>query len=149
MNTLRAVATSSAATLNTGIRLGKEVAQEDISALEKLSEGESFFSFSFEHHGALPGEAEISIRVDDTFTGKTVDIYSVNDAGKAVLEGTGKVTADGNLTFTINHCFLWFIKESAARGLSVGTIMLIVAGCFAVLAALGAGVYFFIIRKKA
>lgn len=139
----------SAATLNTGIRLGKEVAQEDISALEKLSEGESFFPFSFEHHGALPGEAEISIRVDDTFTGKTVDIYSVNDAGKAVLEGTGKVTADGNLTFTTNHCSLWFIKESAARGLFVGTIVLIVAGCFAVLAALGAGVYFFIIRKKA
>lgn len=138
----------SAATLNTEIHLGKEVAQEDISTLEKLSEGESYFPFSFEHHGALPGEAEICIRVDDTFTGKKVDIYSVNDEGKAVLEGTGKVTADGELTFTTNHCSLWFIKESANRGLSFGTILLIVAGCFAVLAAVGAGVYFFIIRRK-
>ena len=28
-------------------------------ALEKLNEGESYFPFRFEHHGALPGEAEI------------------------------------------------------------------------------------------
>lgn len=138
----------SAATLNTEIRLGKEVAEKDISTLEKLSEGENYFPFSFEHHGALPGEAEIRILVDDTFTGKTVDIYSVNDAGKAVLEGTGKVTANGELTFTTNHCSLWFIKESANRGLSFGTILLIIAGCLAVLAAVGAGVYFFIIRRK-
>ena len=138
----------SAATLNTGIRLGNEVAQEDISTLEKLSEGGSYFPFSFEHHGALPGEAEICIRVDDTFTGKTVDIYSVDDAGNAVLEGTGKVTADGELTFTTSHCSLWFIKESTARGISLGTILLIVAGCLAGLAAAGIGVYYLVIRRK-
>ncbi len=137
-----------ATTLNTGIRLGEEVAQEDISTLEKLSEGESYFPFSFEHHGALPGEAEICIRVDEAFTGKTVDIYSVNDAGKAVLEGTGMVTADGELTFTTNHCSLWFIKESTAHGLSVGKILLIVAGCLAGLAAVGTGVYYLFIRRK-
>lgn len=137
-----------ATTLNTGIRLGEEVAQEDISTLEKLSEGESYFPFSFEHHGALPGEAEICIRVDEAFTGKTVDIYSVNGAGKAVLEGTGMVTADGELAFTTNHCSLWFIKESTAHGLSVGTILLIVAGCLAGLAAVGTGVYYLFIRRK-
>lgn len=136
------------ATLNVGIRLGEEVAQEDISTLEKLNEGESYFPFSFEHHGALPGEAEICIRVDEAFTGKTVDIYSVNDAGKAVLEGTGTVTANGNLTFTTNHCSLWFIKESTARGLSVGTILLIAAVFLAGLAAVGIGVYYMFIRRK-
>lgn len=138
-----------AATLNTGTRLGEEVAQEDISKLEKLSEGESYFPFSFEHHGALPGEVEICIRVDEAFAGKTVDIYSVNADGNAVLEETGTVTADGNLIFTTNHCSLWFIKQSTARGLSVGTILLIVAGCLVGLAAVGIGVYYlFLLRKK-
>ena len=124
------------------------MAQEDISTLEKLNEGESYFPFRFEHHGALPGEAEICIRVDEAFTGKTVDIYSVNDAGKAVLEGTGTVTANGNLTFTTNHCSLWFIKESTARGLSVGTILLSAAVFLAGLAAVGIGVYYMFIRRK-
>lgn len=136
------------ATLNTAIHLGNEVSEEDISTLEKINEGENYFPFSFEHHGALPGEAEICINVDQNFVGKKVDIYSINNDGEAVLEGTGKVTSDGKLTFSTNHCSLWFIKETTSKGLSFGIILLIVGLSLAVLTAVGVGVYFFIRKKK-
>ena len=136
------------AVLNTAIHLGNEVSDEDISTLEKINQGENYFPFSFEHHGALPGEAEICINVDQNFAGKKVDIYSINNDGEAVLEGTGKVTSDGKLTFSTNHCSLWFIKETTSQGLSFGIILLIVGLSLAVLTAVGVGVYFFIRKKK-
>lgn len=136
------------ATLNTAIHLGNEVSEEDISTLEKINQGENYFPFSFEHHGALPGEAEICINVDQNFVGKKVDIYSINNDGEAVLEETGKVTSDGKLTFSTNHCSLWFIKETTSKGLSFGIILLIVGLSLAVLTAVGVGVYFFIRKKK-
>lgn len=136
------------ATLNTAIHLGNEVSDEDISTLDKINQGENYFPFSFEHHGALPGEAEICISVDQNFAGKKVDIYSINNDGEPVLEGTGKVTADGKLNFSTNHCSLWFIKETASKGLSLGIILLIVGLSLAVSAAVGVGVYFFIRKKR-
>ena len=136
------------AVLNTAIHLGNEVSDEDISTLEKINQGENYFPFSFEHHGALPGEAEICINVDQNFAGKKVDVYSINNDGEAVLEGTGKVTSDGKLTFSTNHCSLWFIKETTSQGLSFGIILLIVGLSLAVLTAVGVGVYFFIRKKK-
>lgn len=136
------------ATLNTAIHLGNEVSDEDISTLDKINQGENYFPFSFEHHGALPGEAEICINVSKNFADKKVDIYSIDNDGNAVLEGTTKVTADGKLTFSTNHCSLWFIKETASKGLSLGIILLIVGLSLAVSAAVGVGVYFFIRKKR-
>lgn len=136
------------ATFNTAIHLGNEVSDQDISTLEKINKKENYFPFSFEHHGALPGEAEICINVSKNFADKKVDIYSIDNDGNAVFEGTAKVTADGKLTFSTNHCSLWFIKETASKGLSIGIIWLIVGLSLAVSAAVGVGVYFFIRKKK-
>ncbi len=140
----------SSTTLNTAINLGDEVAEEDIAALEKINQEEAFFPFSFAHHGALPGEAEIRIRVDEAFAEKTVDIYSINASGEAVKEGSGTVTADGELAFRTNHCSLWFIKEAQPSAApSAGTVWLIVGAAVVALAAIGAGVFFFLRKKRA
>lgn len=137
-------------TLNTAINLGDAVAQEDIAALEEINQEEAFFPFSFEHHGALPGEAEICIRVDESFAQKAVDIYSINAAGEAVKEGSGTVTADGELIFRTNHCSLWFIKEAQPSAApSAGTVWLIVGAAVVAVAAIGAGVFFFLRKKRA
>ncbi len=125
-----------AVTLDTTIHLGDQVAVEDVAVLKEINNEETFFPFSFEHHGDLPGEVEICIRVDDaSFANKAVDIYTINAAGKAVKEGSGTVTADGELVFLTNHCSLWFIKEAPANASSPSTLWLIVAAAAVVAAA--------------
>ncbi len=137
-------------TLDTTINLGNEVAPEDVAVLKEINNEETFFPFSFEHHGDLPGEVEICIRVDDTsFANKAVDIYTINAAGKAVKEGSGTVTADGELVFYTNHCSLWFIKEAPANESSPSTVWLIVAAAVVAVAAIVIAVIFFQRKKKA
>ena len=135
------------APLNTAIHLGEDVAPEDVAVLEEINQDEPFFPFSFAHHGALPGEAEIRIRVDASFAGKTVNIYSINDSGEAVLEGSGTVTADGDLVFTTNHCSLWFVRQAAKPPVNRLPVILCVAVLVA--AALGVGLWLFLRKKRA
>ena len=140
----------SSATFNTAINLGNEVAREDMATLQAINQEEAFFPFSFEHHGALPGEAEICIRVDGSFAEKAVDIYSINASGEAVKEGSGTVTADGELVFRTNHCSLWFIKEAQPSAApSAGTVWLIVGATVVIVAAIGAALFFFLRKKRA
>lgn len=139
---------SDSAPINTAINLGSAVAQEDIAVLEKLNKEETFFPFSFEHHGALPGEAEISIRVDESFADKAVNIYSVNADGEAVLEGTGTVSADGQLTFTTNHCSLWFIKEAQPVSAAPSGMIWLIVAVAAVLIIGGGVTAWLLLRKK-
>ena len=136
------------APINTAINLGSAVAQEDIAVLEELNKEETFFPFSFEHHGALPGEAEISIRVDESFADKAVDIYSVNAEGEAVLEGTGTVSDDGQLTFTTNHCSLWFIKEAQPVSAAPSGMIWLIVAVAAVLIIGGGVTAWLLLRQK-
>ncbi len=129
--------------LNTAIYLGDDLPEQDAATLKELNQDETVFPFSFEHHGALPGEAVISIQVDAAFAEKTVDIYSVNADGKAVFEGRGTVSAEGELIFTTNHCSLWFIKEADQ---STGVWLYVILGAAAVL--IGGAVAAFVLWKK-
>lgn len=137
-----------AAALDTTIHLGDQVDSKDVEVLKEINNEQAFFPFSFEHHGDLPGEVEISIRVnDETFANKTVDIYTINAAGKAVKEGSGTVTAEGELVFRTNHCSLWFIKEAPANATSLSFVWIIVAAAVIVTAAIVTAVLF-LKRKK-
>ena len=121
------------APLNTAVLLGEAVSEQEKETLEKLSKGEKIFPFSFAHHGELPGEATICLQVTDEFAGKAVAIYSVNEAGEAVLEARATVSAGGQLTFTTDHCSLWFIQAESEGGagvfpyIAIGAAVLIAA----------------------
>lgn len=92
------------------------VTEEQREAVAAVTE-EEHFVFSFAHHGALPGEATVSLQVDPVYAGKTVDVYSIDDNGKAVKECTVTVDTASQLTFRTEHCSVWFITEAAANGL--------------------------------
>lgn len=120
--------TTASALLNVSITLGEEVEEQAQQAAQQAAkavvEDRKIYPFTFAHHGALPGKAAITIKVDDEFLGKTVDIYSVDENGAAHLEDTASVDADGRLTFTTTHCSVWFVAEqvvsaTAPAGMSV------------------------------
>lgn len=137
-----------AVALDTTIHLGDQVALEDVAVLKEINNEEAFFPFSFEHHGDLPGEVEICIHVDDvSFANKAVDIYTINAAGEAVKEGSGTVTAEGDLVFHTNHCSLWFIKEAPTGATSPSTVWIIVAAAVVVIAAVTTAIILYL-RKK-
>ena len=93
------------------------VTEEQRQSVAAVTE-EEHFVFSFAHHGALPGEATVSLQVDPVYAGKTVDVYSINDKGKAVKECTVTVDEASKLTFQTEHCSVWFITEAAASSFS-------------------------------
>lgn len=107
------------------------ITTEQRKAVAAVTE-EAHFVFSFAHHGALPGKATISLQVDPVYAGKTVDVYSIDDSGKAVKECTVTVDDAAELTFNTEHCSVWFITEAAENSLSWlwiaivgGTVLLI------------------------
>lgn len=105
-----------AAGFDSRVYTDEAVTEEQREAVASVTE-EEHFVFSFAHHGALPGEATVSLQVDPVYAGKTVDVYSINDNGKAVKECTVTVDDASQLTFRTEHCSVWFITEATATTL--------------------------------
>ena len=130
--------------------VGENVALPVLSQLQSVEEidFDKIYPFSFSHHGKLPGEAEITIKVASEFKGKTVYIYYLNDNGKPVSAGKGVVAEDDTLTFTTDHCSVWFLSEESIASNNSLPIILILVGALVLLAAAVVAVVFIKRKKK-
>ncbi len=94
---------------------GEEMEKEQIEVIEKAAKTDSVYPFSFAHHGQLPAKATVSIRIAEEYANKTVDVYSLDENNKPVLEVTTTVSADAVLKFETSHCSLWYVSETGAK----------------------------------
>ena len=138
---------SSAESFNAEVVVGQAVSKEAITAIQKATDAkaDNVYPFSFSHHGKLPGEAEITIEVAPELKGKTVYIYYLNDKNEPVQSGKGFVTDDNTLTFTTDHCSVWFLSEEKIDTENSLAIFLIIVG---VVVLLMAGVVTFLLIKR-
>ena len=139
-------ATAANTALDATIYLGDAMPTEQIEQAQTASKAvvqdREIYTFSFAHHGDLPGEAEITITVDEAFADKKVGVYSLSDSGEAVLEAVATVDASGQLSFATTHCSVWFIADYSGAlffmwrwiilagavvliGVAVGTVMIL------------------------
>lgn len=101
------------------------------------------------------GKAEISLRVAELYAGKTVYVYYLNEENQPVQAAMETVTEDARLTFSTDHCSLWFISEQAvaaansAEGLPVWAWVLIGVGAALLLAAGGVAVWLVLKKRQA
>ena len=135
---------------NAEVFVGDSVPLAAVQQLQKVEEIETkkIFPFSFSHHGKLPGEAEITIKVTPEFKGKTVYIYYLDDeSGKPVRAGKGIVSEEDTLTFTTDHCSVWFLSEERLPSdNSLGLILIIIGA--AVFLSAGAVTTVLLIKRK-
>ena len=137
----------SAESFNAQVFVGDAVPEEAITAVESATKDndQKVYPFSFSHHGKLPGVADITIEVEPELKGKTVYIYYLDDKNKPVASGKGIVAEDGTLTFTTDHCSVWFLsEEKIANSSNTLLIVLIIVGVLLI----GAGVTTFILLEK-
>ena len=128
---------------NAAIYKGGELKDESVDMVRKATNGKRFFAFDFAYKGALPADAVITLKVDKSFAGKSVELYSVTESGKKILEGTAEVTTDSVLRFEASHTSLMFITEAgSAQGSSIWLWIAIAAALAA------AAVVVFILYKK-
>lgn len=135
---------------NAEVYVGDAVSKEAVEAIKQATESktEEVYPFSFSHHGKLPGEAEITIEVKPELKGKTVYIYYLNDKNEPVAAGKGVVTEDNTLTFTTDHCSVWFLSQDKIDSGFPLTAVLIIVGVVLLLAAGGLTAFLLIKRKK-
>ena len=129
---------------NAAIYRGGELEDEDVDTVRKATGGKRFFAFNFAYEGALPSNAVITLKVDKSYAGKNVEIYSVTESGKKILEGTAAVSTDSVLRFETSHTSLMFITEAAS---SQNITMLWIFIALAILLAGGAAVIFVLSKK--
>ncbi len=139
-----------AESFNAEVYVGQEVGKEAITAIANAADidADNVYPFSFSHHGELPGVADITIEVAPAFKGKTVYIYYLNDENQPVQSGKGIVAEDGTLTFTTDHCSVWFLSEEQLETPSVLPTVLIVVGAVMLLAAAGVVTFLLLKRKQ-
>lgn len=135
------------------ISLGEQIPQTEREQIQKAAEDLSVYPFAFAHHGTLPGPAEISIQLPEKYANKQVHIYYLNEENLPIETAAEMVARDGTLTFSTDHCSLWFVSEQAVFGaeqsafrfpawgwILVGTgALLLIAGVGAVLWILKSG----------
>ncbi len=135
------------------VKRGEEVTPAEREQIAQAAGETEVYPFAFAYHGKLPAEAEVSIRVAELYAGKLVYLYYLDENGQPVQAAVETVTEDALLTFSTDHCSLWFISEQAvvsaagnATGLPVWAWVLIGMGAAAVLAA--AGVVLVLLYRK-
>ncbi len=128
---------------NAAIFKGSELNDEDVDKVRKATGGKRFYAFNFAHEGALPSDAIITLKVDNSFAGKNVELYTVTSSGKKILEGTATVSSDSVLRFETKHTSLMFITEAASS--SSGMLWLWIT--IAILLAGGAAAIFVLYKK--
>ena len=130
---------------NAAILSGDEVAKEDKAVVKKAAGGKKFYAFDFAYEGNLPAKAVITMRVDDAFAGKTVEIYSLTPSGSKILEGTATVSSDSVLRFKTERTSLMFITDADANG---GASLLWLWILIAVVVLGGAAAVFVVLYKR-
>lgn len=130
---------------NAAILSGDEVAKEDKAVVKKAAGGKKFYAFDFAYEGNLPAKAVITMRVDDAFAGKTVEIYSLTPSGSKILEGTATVSSDSVLRFKTERTSLMFITDADAKG---GASLLWLWILIAVVVLGGAAAVFVVLYKR-
>ncbi len=125
------------------ILTGNDVAKEDKAIIKKAAGGKKFYAFDFAHEGALPSKAIITMRVDDAFAGKNVEIYSLTPSGSKILEGTAAVSSDSILRFKTERASLMFITDAEAGGASLLWLWILIA-----VVVIGGAVTVFVLYKK-
>lgn len=134
---------------------GEEVPEAQREQLEQAAGTTEIYPFAFAYHGKLPAKAEISLRVAELYAGKTVYVYYLNEENQPVQAAMETVTEDARLTFSTDHCSLWFISEQAvaaansAEGLPVWAWVLIGVGAALLLAAGGVAVWLVLKKRQA
>ena len=137
-----------------------DMTNEEIARIQTAAKTDRILSFKFAHHGKLPAKATVTLRVDESFAGKTVELYSLDDADTPVWEATATVSADAMLTFSTDHCSLWYLAqkeepadpmapadpvEPAEPAPSNGWIWAVVGGALVLVAGI---VILFLVKKK-
>lgn len=102
--------TEDSAPLDATIHLDEQVTESDRQQIAAAAETEDVVPFTFAHHGKLPGTAQISLQLEADYAGQLVGVYYLNDSGEAVLQDSATVSDTGVLTFSTDHCSLWFIQ---------------------------------------
>lgn len=97
---------------NMDIDLSISFASKQQKDIEKLTGQTDMLYLSFAHHGTLPGPAAITVRVSDTYLdGDTVYLHYFNEeTGTITLAEEGIVVKDGYVTFTIDHCSVYYLS---------------------------------------
>lgn len=137
------------------VQRGEEVPEAQREQLEQAAGTTEIYPFAFAYHGKLPAKAEISLRVAELYAGKTVYVYYLNEENQPVQAAMETVTEDARLTFSTDHCSLWFISEQAvaaansAEGLPVWAWVLIGVGAALLLAAGGVAVWLVLKKRQA
>ena len=143
--------TVSTENFNAEVYVGEAVSSEAKQAIQNATEiaSDKVYPFSFSHHGKLPGEAEITISIDKPeLKGKTVYIYYLNDKNEPVIAGQGVISENNTLTFTTDHCSVWFLSQEKLEEDSPLTLILIIIGAAVLLAGAGVVAFFLIIYKQ-
>ncbi len=125
------------------ILTGDKIEKEDLAIVKKAADGKKFYAIDFANEGALPAKAIITLRVDEAFAGKNVEIYSLTPSGKKILEGTATVSGDSVLRFETEHTSLMFIADAESGGASLLWLWIVLAVLLA-----GSAVAVFILYKK-
>lgn len=141
---------TTATSFNAEVYVGQAVPQEAITAIQNATntETDKIYPFSFSHHGKLPGVADITIEVNPNLKGKSVYIYYLNDKNEVIQSGKGVVEDDNTLTFTTDHCSVWFLSEEKINTGNSITVVLIIVGVVILIAA-GVVTFLLLKRKKA
>lgn len=133
------------------IRCGEKLDPAQRGKIEQAAGQEDIYPFAFSHHGELPAAAEIRIRVADQYAGKQVYVYYLDEDNQPQQAAVATVTEDAFLTFSTDHCSLWFVSEQMVvpqtqSGSPVWIWILCGVGAAAVLA--GAAVVMIILLKR-
>ncbi|MDD2628017.1 MAG: hypothetical protein PHR25_06675 [Clostridia bacterium] len=96
--------------LDLGLKIGSSEKKEEI---EKITKDSNVLYLSFTHHGDLPAPATIKTFVGDKYSdGATLKLYYYNEANKKVeLISEDLVVKDGYVSFVIEHCSVYLLKE--------------------------------------
>lgn len=133
------------------VTVGDAVPQEQTAQITKAAGNTPVYPFTFAHHGELPGEAEVSITVDTQYVGKQMYIYYLNEEGIPVEVGREEVSGDARLSFTTDHCSLWFLSEERIENSIVEenappVLWIVLAAVLVV--AVGVGIFLLIKAKR-
>jgi len=127
---------------------------EDEMLAAAKTEGGKNFTYSFGHHGELPGMATFDVTTDMT-EGETVNVYRYEpDAGKfTLIAGDLKVGTGGSVRYRNNTMSDYLITTNRIDGAltqsnGAGNNWLLYAGIISVLMLVAAGTVVFIILKK-
>lgn len=94
---------------------------------------------TFAHEGALPGPAEITLRISDYITDtETASLYYYNEkTGKTERIAEDLTVENGYVTFTLEHCSEYYLEGSGGGGsyaaLAVNIVIIVIAVVIAVM----------------